>query len=162
MNSINLWFKFIQFTFMYNEIKMPHLAPVKLWWILLKDVSALIDSFASNVNYGVRQGFCLHWSNLLPYHSVNGRTSCWVFSLETWKFHTSEIQLVQCLEKIQKYSLIVQNLANAGFSQNQKLHYLRTQCSWGVYADDSTRPQCCEFSTCRVSYKYADWQCLYA
>ena len=94
----------------YNEIKKPHLAPVKLWWILLKDVSALIDSFASNVNYGVHQGFCLHWSNLLPYHSVNGRTGCWVFSLETWKFHTSEIQLVQCLEKIQKYSLTVQSL----------------------------------------------------
>ena len=52
----------------------------------------------------------LHWSNLLPYHSVNGRTGCWVFSLETWKFHTSEIQLVQCLEKIQKYSLTVQSL----------------------------------------------------
>ena len=86
----------------YNEIKKPHFAPVKLWWILLKDVSALIDSFASNVNYGVRQGFCLHWSNLLPYHSVNGRTGCWVFSLETWKFHTSEIQLVQCLEKKHK------------------------------------------------------------
>ena len=69
---------------MCDQIKMPHLAPVKLWWILLKDVSALIDSFASNVNYGVRQGFCLHWSNLLPSHSVNGRTGCWVFSSETW------------------------------------------------------------------------------